>query len=134
MAVDVNAIMNDINEDIRKKGYKDEDLLINKKDDLGSDLADYDYSIFCRRVEESLIVENEVLLSSAYNPEERGVRAFFKKVMRRFAKRCVLPMLIEIRKYDEESLVSEKCMFRIIREQQREINELKQRLSENYSK
>ncbi len=127
MAVDVEKIMKDIDNDIKEKGYKEEELSFVNKDIIGADSEAYNYNILCRRIGASLHEAEQVLPEEMYDPQHRS---FFQKVIRRMVKKLVMPMLLEEHMYDEKSLDSTKYLFRIIREQQKEIDQLKLQISE----
>ncbi|MCR4673616.1 MAG: hypothetical protein K5675_01290 [Lachnospiraceae bacterium] len=122
--------MKDIDNDIEKKGYKSNDLSFINKDVISADSKEYDYNILNKRIGDAFYIEEKMADVAFYRPISKGPKGWFQKMIRRMVKFFVIPMREEQNTFNEESLISAKYMFRIIREQQKEIETLKEQLKE----
>ena len=128
MAADVNRIIGDIDENIRKNEYSDDQLMSHNPDLVRPDAEDYDYYFFSKRTKEMLDDEHRMTEVHFYKDTPKNISGFFQRIVRRMVRFLVLPMAEEQTAFNEKSNESEKMLFRIIREQQKEINSLKNQM------
>ena len=130
MAVDVNKIINDIDEEIREKGYTDAQLMSSNPELVKPNTEDYDYYFFSKKEKELLDEEGRMTEVHFYKDTPSTIGGFFQRLVRRIVRPLILPMAEEQTAFNERSVEMKEMLFRIIREQQKEIDALKQQVKE----
>ncbi len=130
MAVDVKTIINDIDEDIQKSGRTNDQLMSANPNLIAPDAEDYDYYFFSKKEKELLDEEGRMTEVHFYKDTPGTIAGFFQRIVRRMVRFLVLPMAEEQTAFNERSVETKEMMFRIVREQQKEIDALKQQVKE----